>query len=111
MAPPRPADSPRATVLVTGGTGLVGRAVAEVVAADPIPGWTFVFAGSKDADLTDRAATAALFDRVAPTHVLHLAAFVGGLFANMVRWRGRGGEAGGSWPAPPALPPPRRRPH
>jgi hypothetical protein len=87
MAPPRPADSPRAVVLVTGGTGLVGRAVEDVVAADPIPGWTFVFAGSKDGDLTDPAATAALFERVAPTHVLHLAAFVGGLFANMVRGR------------------------
>jgi hypothetical protein len=78
------------TVLVTGGTGLVGSAVREVVTADPIPGWSFVFASSKDADLTDTAAVSALFARVKPTHVLHLAAYVGGLFANMVRGvRGR----------------------
>ena len=81
------------TVLVTGGTGLVGSAVREVVTADPIAGWSFVFASSKDADLTDPAAVAALFERVKPTHVLHLAAYVGGLFANMVR--GGSGGAGG----------------
>ena len=83
------------TVLVTGGTGLVGSAVREVVTADPVPGWAWVFASSKDADLTDTAAVSALFDRVKPTHVLHLAAYVGGLFANMVRERdGLGGWAG-----------------
>jgi GDP-L-fucose synthase len=82
MSPPS-----EVTVLVTGGTGLVGSAVREVVAADPVPGWAWVFASSKDADLTDPAAVAALFDRVKPTHVLHLAAYVGGLFANMVRGR------------------------
>lgn len=78
-------------VLVTGGTGLVGRALREVVEAEPIPGWSFFFAGSKDADLTDAVATSALFERVKPTHVLHLAAYVGGLFANMTHkvefWR------------------------
>ena len=115
------------TVLVTGGTGLVGSAVREVVTADPIAGWSFVFASSKDADLTDPAAVAALFERVKPTHVLHLAAYVGGLFANMVRGgsggaggesalgfhrgrRGRGGGGGGvllpicQSPRPPARP-------
>ena len=67
-------------ILVTGGTGLVGRALQEV-AADSVDRWIFV--GSKDADLTDAAATAALFALHQPTHVIHLAAFVGGLFANM----------------------------
>ena len=52
----------------------------------------------------DRAATEALFDRVKPTHVIHLAALVGGLFRNLkynldfyVSWRGGGGgkEGGG----------------
>lgn len=72
-------------VLVTGGTGLVGRAVEWVTknedkqAADE----TWVFVGSKDADLLSAESTDALFDRVKPTHVLHLAAQVGGLFANM----------------------------
>lgn len=41
------------------------------------------FASSKDANLCDRESTRALFDRVQPTHVIHLAAKVGGLFANM----------------------------
>ena len=31
----------------------------------------------------DRVETKALFDRVKPTHVIHLAAMVGGLFRNM----------------------------
>ena len=72
-------------MLVTGGTGLVGRAVQEVISADPPAGQKWVFVGSKDADLTSYESTRALFERVRPTQVLHLAAFVGGLFANMVR--------------------------
>ena len=70
--------------LVTGGTGLVGEGVREVVTeAGPVPGEQWVFVGSKDADLRDATATRALFERVRPTHVLHLAAKVGGLFSNM----------------------------
>ena len=84
-------------VLVTGGTGLVGRAIQDVIAQDPPKGETWVFVGSKDADLTSYEETKAVFERVKPTQVIHLAAFVGGLFANMVRqpasqlalgWRG-----------------------
>jgi len=41
------------------------------------------FASSKDADLTSRESTEALFQRVKPTHVIHLAAMVGGLFRNL----------------------------
>jgi GDP-L-fucose synthase len=70
-------------VLVTGGSGLVGRAVQAVV-GDSEDKWVFV--GSKDADLTDLPSVKLLFERVKPTHVLHLAAHVGGLFANMVRF-------------------------
>jgi GDP-L-fucose synthase len=72
-------------VLVTGGTGLVGKAVQEIIEADPPANEEWVFVGSKDADLTNYESTKALFERVKPTQVLHLAAFVGGLFANMVR--------------------------
>ncbi|KAH8048507.1 serine/threonine kinase [Aureococcus anophagefferens] len=39
----------------------------------------------KDGDLRDRAQTEAIFERVKPTHVVHLAAMVGGLFANMAK--------------------------
>ncbi len=65
-------------VLVTGGTGLLGSAIRQEVAPDD----TFVFVGSKDADLTCWDQTRALFQKERPTHVLHLAARVGGLFAN-----------------------------
>ncbi|EGZ13147.1 hypothetical protein PHYSODRAFT_511177 [Phytophthora sojae] len=77
---------PRRVVLVTGGTGLVGHALQDVVAtrgpSDPDE-WHFV--GSKDADLRDASQARALFERVRPTHVLHLAALVGGLFHNLAR--------------------------
>jgi hypothetical protein len=76
-------DSGKMTILVTGGTGLVGRGVQAVCARNPSATESWFFAGSKDGDLRDMAATKALFDRVKPTHVLHLAAFVGGLFRNL----------------------------
>eukprot|EP00474_Spongospora_subterranea_P008938 CRZ09396.1 hypothetical protein [Spongospora subterranea] len=69
-------------VMVTGGSGMVGRAIAEEVAS-VCDGTEWVFIGSKDADLRSPDQTAALFDRVKPTHVIHLAAYVGGLFKNM----------------------------
>jgi len=71
-------------VLVTGGTGLLGHAVRRAVAHNR--GWAkteFVFAGSRDADLTDRNATRALLARVRPDAILHLAANVGGLYKNL----------------------------
>lgn len=85
MAPLTSSESPKTICLVTGGTGLVGRGLQDVVESEPVPGWSFVFVGSKDADLTCPAATAALFDRIDPTHVLHLAAIVGGIVAHSVR--------------------------
>jgi len=45
------------TILVTGGSGLVGKAIQE--------------------------STQAMFDKYKPTHVIHLAAKVGGLFGNL----------------------------
>ncbi|MEJ1271620.1 pyrroline-5-carboxylate reductase-like [Cricetulus griseus] len=71
-------------ILVTGGSGLVGRAIQKVVADGAgLPGEEWVFVSSKDADLTDAAQTQALFQKVQPTHVIHLAAMVGGLFRNI----------------------------
>ncbi|XP_037057791.1 GDP-L-fucose synthase-like [Peromyscus leucopus] len=86
-------------ILVTGGSGLVGRAIQKVVADGAgLPGEEWVFVSSKDADLTDAAQTKALFQKVQPTHVIHLAAMVGGLFRNIkynldfwVSW-GAGGQ-------------------
>jgi len=71
-------------VLVTGGTGLVGYGLQEAVKEDSsenIDEW--YFASSKDANLCDRESTKALFEKFRPTHVIHLAAKVGGLFANL----------------------------
>lgn len=73
----------KSTIMVTGGSGLVGQAIKTYTLANPLPNETWIFLSSKDGDLRDRKETDAIFDRVKPTHVIHLAAKVGGLFANM----------------------------
>lgn len=71
-------------ILVTGGTGLVGRAIEKVVAdGEGRPDEEWIFVSSKDADLTNAVETKALFEKHKPTHVIHLAAMVGGLFKNI----------------------------
>jgi len=77
-------------ILVTGGSGLVGKAI-EFVINDPNsdpnfraqPGETWHFISSKEADLRNAEETKKLFEKYKPTHVIHLAAIVGGLFKNM----------------------------
>ncbi|GAA5982797.1 hypothetical protein JCM5350_002992 [Sporobolomyces pararoseus] len=78
-------------ILVTGGTGLVGSAIDYTINHEAV-GSTFgkfgeddqwVFLSSKDGDLRDLKETMAIFDKYKPTHVIHLAALVGGLFKNM----------------------------
>lgn len=71
------------TVLVTGGSGLVGKAIERVVTESANPNETWYFASSKDGDLRDKESTRNIFLRVQPTHVIHLAAMVGGLFKNL----------------------------
>lgn len=64
----------------------MGKAVEAFVkgaGAAEAAGEQWVFLSSKDADLRDRKETFALFEKHKPTHVIHLAAFVGGLFRNM----------------------------
>jgi len=70
-------------ILVTGGTGLVGHAIQTIVQREKRVEEEWIFVGSKDADLSDRDQTKALFNKYHPTHVIHLAAMVGGLFHNM----------------------------
>ncbi|GLH08383.1 ACYPI007507 protein [Gryllus bimaculatus] len=70
-------------ILVTGGSGLVGKAIQEIVKTEKKADETWVFASSKDADLSNLNETKALFEKHHPTHVIHLAAMVGGLFHNM----------------------------
>lgn len=77
-------------ILVTGGNGLVGKAIQEI-AFDPKTEPAFraaddekwIFVSSKDADLRNPEQTDKLFAKYKPTHVIHLAAIVGGLFKNM----------------------------
>ena len=84
-------SSSRVRVLVTGGSGLVGRALQDVVesehrdSANPQGPTTeqWIYLSSKEADLCDLVATRAVFQKYQPTHVIHLAAKVGGLFKNM----------------------------
>lgn len=76
--------SEKKVILVTGGTGMVGSAIkyiSETEEKKPDEEWIFVC--SKDADLSDRTATEKLFAKYKPTHVIHLAAMVGGLFKNL----------------------------
>ncbi|XP_048377040.2 GDP-L-fucose synthase [Stegostoma tigrinum] len=71
-------------ILVTGGSGLVGKAIEQLVKeGEGQADEEWIFLSSKDADLTNAAETSALFDKYQPTHVIHLAAMVGGLFRNM----------------------------
>lgn len=82
------ASSPQ-VVLVTGGSGLVGRALQWVVENDPDErfakkdGEKWVYLTSKDGDLRDMQQTRAIFEKYKPTQIIHLAAMVGGLFKNM----------------------------
>ena len=77
----------KSVILVTGGSGLVGKGVQEALElAENAPfasSEQWVFLTSKDGDLRDFEATKAIFEKHKPTHVLHLAAFVGGLFRNL----------------------------
>ncbi|EAN97451.1 putative GDP-L-fucose synthetase [Trypanosoma cruzi] len=75
--------SVRSVVLVTGGSGLVGRALEAVQKRNPSADEKWVFLSSRDADLTSMEATKAVFEKYRPDLVIHLAARVGGLFKNM----------------------------
>lgn len=71
-------------ILVTGGTGLVGQAIKQLVNSEEEKNdEVWIFVGSKDADLSNVQDTKELFKKYKPTHVIHLAAMVGGLFHNM----------------------------
>jgi len=76
-------ESNKSVIMVTGGSGLVGMAIKNYVESNKRDSEEWVFLSSKDGDFRDRKATEAIFEKFKPTHVIHLAAKVGGLFANM----------------------------
>tara|TARA_B100000795_G_scaffold111928_2_gene82732 strand:- start:2570 stop:3511 length:942 start_codon:yes stop_codon:yes gene_type:complete len=67
-------------ILVTGGSGLVGKALEKVVTNAE----NWIFLSSTDGDLRSLKECRHIFETHQPTHVIHLAAIVGGLFHNMV---------------------------
>ena len=70
------------TILVTGGTGLVGSAIKRV-SKNLVNKFKIIFLSSKDCNLENYDKTVELFEFFKPTYVIHLAAKVGGLYKNM----------------------------
>ena len=64
-------------ILVTGGTGMIGNALQEVLDKGA------VFLSSKECNLTDYNKTLETFKKYKPNYIIHLAAKVGGVVANM----------------------------
>eukprot|EP00111_Clytia_hemisphaerica_P020714 TCONS_00061071-protein len=70
-------------ILVTGGTGLVGKGIEIVSKQENPDDDKFIFLSSKDGDLRVLSEVESIFEKHKPTHVIHLAALVGGLFRNL----------------------------
>jgi len=83
MATPPPPPPTNMVVMVTGGSGLVGQGIKANIDREANAAETWIFLTSKDGDLRDKEQTRAIFEKHRPTHVIHLAARVGGLFSNM----------------------------
>ena len=62
----------RMVVLVTGGSGLVGKAIEAIISEESNTEETWVFASSKDGDLRDKDQTVAMFEKYKPTHCIHV---------------------------------------
>jgi GDP-L-fucose synthase len=76
-------ETEKKVILVTGGSGLIGKAIQKVIQNDTCEREEWIFLSSKDANLLDKNATFAMFEKYQPTHVVHLAALAGGLYANI----------------------------
>lgn len=68
-------------VLVTGGSGLVGKAIENIEKIQKNTIWKYL--SSKDADLTVESEVLREFNDYKPTIVIHLASKVAGLYGNM----------------------------
>lgn len=68
-------------IIITGGSGLVGSAFKKI--KDDYQNINFIFLNSKKADLTNYEKSKNVFKSHNPCCVIHLAAYVGGLFKNI----------------------------
>ena len=62
----------QSVVLVTGGSGLVGKAIENIIREENNAEETWIFASSKDGDLRDKDQTKAMFEKYKPTHCIHV---------------------------------------
>ena len=69
------------TILVTGGTGLVGHGIKQFIEKSNTQD-NYIFLSSKDCNLLNYEDTKKIFIKYNPIYVIHLAAKVGGLYAN-----------------------------
>ena len=69
-------------ILVTGGYGLIGTGIQNYIRRINSRD-NYIFLSSKDCDLRSMEQTDRIFVEYAPDYVIHLAARVGGLYANM----------------------------
>lgn len=72
-------------VLVTGGSGLLGKSLQKIVKEQWNLDYEYVFLSSKDCDLRNKDDVFQLFDKIKPNVVIHLASCVGGVYDNMSR--------------------------
>ncbi|MFM8377765.1 MAG: GDP-L-fucose synthase family protein [Planctomycetia bacterium] len=72
-------------IVVTGGAGFLGRAVCRVLRGRGVPEERIFVPRRKDFDLTVEADVERLYDTARPDVVIHLAAEVGGIGANMAQ--------------------------
>ncbi len=70
-------------IVVTGGAGFLGRAVTRLLRARGVPADRIVVPRRRDFDLTTETDVARLYETARPDVVIHLAAEVGGIGANM----------------------------
>ena len=72
--------SPAARLVITGGTGFLGRHLMRTLVAHGYTNATPI--GSRDYDLTHEGEVARMLDALKPEAIIHLAATVGGIGAN-----------------------------
>jgi GDP-L-fucose synthase len=71
-------------VLVTGGSGLVGKSIQSLVKNSELDKLDdYVFLSSLDCDLRNSSAVENIFEKYKPDVVIHLASLVAGLYGNM----------------------------